>query len=218
MSKIDKKNAIKIFFSEHFNCTDSAIENQLINFSNILEKNRGESIFYEGENALYIYYIIHGSVKLYRVNEVGKIASIKVLKKGDVFADIVLFEENRYPVNAESIAHSTLLCINSKKLKEIILSNIKLTESFIILLSKRIKYLVNKIDTLELESAENRLLNYLYEKKYQSKSNEFTLDISKKEIAEIIGIRTETFSRLLKKLSVEGVVKVQSKKIILLKN
>lgn len=217
MSKIDKKDALKKFLSEHFNCTDRAVENQLIDFSNILEKNGGDSIFYEGENAYYIYYIINGSVKLYRINEEGKTASIKVLRKGEVFADIVPFEENKYPVNAESITDSMLLCINSKKLKEIILSNRDLTEGFIIMLSKRIKYLVNKIDTLELDSAENRLLSYLYEMQYKSKSNEFTLDISKKEIAEMIGVRTETFSRLLKKLSVEGILKVQSKKIILLK-
>jgi CRP/FNR family transcriptional regulator len=217
MSKIDKINAIKNFLYEHFNCRDTTIENQLANFSNIMEKKKGESIFYEGESAFFVFYIVQGTVKLYKVNEDGKVANIKVLKKGDLFADVVIFENNKYPVNAQSIDKSTLLSINSKKLKEIILSNIKLTENFIILLVKRIKYLLNKIDALELESAENRLLNYLYDKQRQNKNNEIILDMTKKEIAEIIGVRTETFSRLLKKLSTEGILKVQSKKIILLK-
>jgi len=52
---------------------------------------------------------------------------------------------------------------------------------------------------LELDNAENRLLSYLQELRNTRNGNEIILDLSKKEIAEIIGIRTETLSRLLKK-------------------
>ena len=85
------------------------------------------------------------------------------------------------------------------------------------MLSKRLKYLVNKIDGLELDNAENRLLSYLYGIAHAKKTNEIVLDLSKKDLAEIIGVRSETLSRLFKKLSLGGILKVQSKKIILLK-
>jgi CRP/FNR family transcriptional regulator len=217
MSKIDKKDIIKQFLINHFNCTDSIIESKISSNANILETEKGESIFFEGEKANFLYYIINGSIKLYRLNDEGKVANIKVVKKGEVFADIVLFDECKYPVNAVSVDQSTILCLNAKALKEIILSNRKLTESFIIMLTKRIKYLVNKIDMLELDNAENRLLSYLQELRNTRNGNEIILDLSKKEIAEIIGIRTETLSRLLKKMSNNGILKVRSKKITFLK-
>lgn len=217
MSKIDKKDIIKKFLFEHFNITDNIIENQLFHIVNIMEKEKGESIFFEGEKANYIYYVINGSVKLYRINDEGKIANIKIVKKNEIFADAVLFDEHIYPVSAESFIRSKILCFKVKELKEVILSNRKLTEGFIMMLSKRLKYLVNKIDGLELDNAENRLLSYLNGIAYAKKTNEIVLDLSKKDLAEIIGVRSETLSRLLKKLSLNGVLKVQSKKIILLK-
>lgn len=217
MSKIDKKDIIKQFLINHFNCTDSIIESKISSNANILETEKGESIFFEGEKANFLYYLINGSIKLYRLNDEGKVANIKVVKKGEVFADIVLFDECKYPVNAVSVDQSTILCLKAKVLKEIILSNRKLTESFIIMLTKRIKYLVNKIDMLELDNAENRLLSYLQELRNTRNGNEIILDLSKKEIAEIIGIRTETLSRLLKKMSNNGILKVRSKKITFLK-
>ena len=216
MSKFDKKDIIKQFLINHFHYTDNVIENKISSNANILETEKGESIFFEGEKANFLYYIINGSVKLYRLNDEGKVANIKVVKRGEVFADIVLFDECRYPVNAESLGQSNILCLRVKALKEILLGDRKLIEGFIIMLTKRIKYLVNKIDMLELDSAENRLLSYLQELRYTRNSNEIILDLSKKEIAEVIGIRTETLSRLLKKMNNKGILKVQAKKIIFL--
>jgi CRP/FNR family transcriptional regulator len=217
MSKNDKKDIIRKFLFDHFNFTDIFTENQLFNLGNIIEKEKGESIFFEGEKANYIYYVINGSVKLYKINDEGKIANIKIVKKNEIFADIVLFDENIYPVNAVSLIHSKILCLKAKELKEVILSNRKLADGFIMMLSKRLKYLVNKIDGLELDNAENRLLSYLYGIAHAKKTNEIVLDLSKKDLAEIIGVRSETLSRLFKKLSLGGILKVQSKKIILLK-
>jgi CRP/FNR family transcriptional regulator len=214
---MDKKSAVKNFLLYFLGSADNALIVLLEAISNVIEKERGQNIFFKDDPAKYVYFLLDSSVNLYRLSESGKKAIIKIVKKGEVFADIVLFGEKTYPVNAEARDNCKLLAIDAQRFKNIILSDKTLCEKFISMLIKKIKYLVNIIESIKLDDAKTRLLNYLYKKRDQSLNNTVELNMTKKSLAETLGITGETISRLLKKLSKEGLIKVDRNKIIFLK-
>ncbi|MDY6820283.1 MAG: Crp/Fnr family transcriptional regulator [Deferribacterota bacterium] len=217
MSNIVKKNYIKHFLYSFLNSKDNQLVDSLDEITSLLKKKKNSNLFFEGELAQYFYFLIDGAVRLYRVGEDGKEAHIKFVESKEIFAEVVLFEEDVYPVNAYILTDSLLLAIDRDKFREFILSNSELSKKYIYFLVKRIKYLVDKIDSLQLEDAKGRLIKYLLYLKSIQKSNTIYLNRTKKEVSEMLGIRAETLARLLKKLDDEKVIKISSNKIILLK-
>lgn len=213
---MDKISAIKMFTNCFLGNVDEDTLNLLKNISTLVKKDKKETFFLEDQEGENIYFLASGLVKLYKTNDEGKEAIIHFVKPGELFAEILLYLRNRYPVTAEAVENCTALSINSKNLYQLIKENPDISMKLIGMMAQRIKYFLNMIENLTLSDAKNRLLRYLKVLADKNKDNIVTLPVNKGDIAILLGITPETFSRLLKKLSEEKIIKVDGKKIKLL--
>ena len=71
-----------------------------------------ESLFWEGDKGLTLYILVKGNIRLFKTTPEGKEVVIKVVKPGDMFAEVVLFEQNRYPVSAVALKESLVFMIS----------------------------------------------------------------------------------------------------------
>ncbi|MBI4720538.1 MAG: cyclic nucleotide-binding domain-containing protein [Chitinivibrionia bacterium] len=71
-----------------------------------------ELLFLEGDQGASICVLARGNVQLYRSTPEGKEIVIKVVKPGELFGEVVLFEQRAYPVNAVALQDSTVLMIS----------------------------------------------------------------------------------------------------------
>jgi len=213
---MDKKSALRMFINCFLGNSDEETFKLLENISTIVKKNKKEIFFFEDQEGENIYFLATGHIKLYKTNDEGKEAIIHFVKPGELFAEILLYLRNRYPVTAEAVVDSIALAINSKRLYQLIKENPDISMKLIGMMAQRIKYFLNMIENLTLSDARNRLLRYLKLLADKNKNNMVTLPASKGDIAILLGIAPETFSRLLKKLTEENIIRVKGKEIELI--
>ena len=92
----------------------------------------------------------------------------------------------------------------SKKSIDDLLENKDFRNEFIGFLMKKQRYLAERILYLSAMDVEERFFRFLLEN--YGEKNTYTITLSKKDIASAIGTIPETMSRLIKRLSMKGII------------
>lgn len=182
----------------------------------VLDYKKGESIFFEGKEANSTYLIIDGIVKIYKIGENGKEQIIHIFGKGELFAEIALIENQTYPASAEALTFTKLVAFRREKLKELFRNDPEIMTSILGICIFRLQKLISFIESIRLRDARKRVLYFLWELSENGKINPIKLGFKKHQIALLLGITPETFSRVLKGLKEEGIITEATGKKVLL--
>ncbi len=162
-----------------------------------------EILFLEGDKGYSLYMLVQGAVQLYKTAPDGKEVVIKTIKPGEMFAEVILFTENRYPVSAVALTDSTVYMLPKHQFS-CLLENPDFRKDFIINLLDKMKFLTDQIKYLTQYDVENRL--FLFLKEHYAGEKEIKINLSKKDVAAAIGTTPETLSRILLRLKKEGLL------------
>jgi CRP/FNR family transcriptional regulator len=173
-----------------------------------------EVIFHEGDNAHSVYLLASGNIQLYKISPDGREIVIKILKPGELFAEVILFEEKKYPVNAVPLRKSQVYLLPKMQFF-CLLENHFFRNDFISMLMKKMRYLTDQIYQLTAFDVETRFWRFLEEQ--YGRREEYKITLSKKDIASAIGTVPETFSRMLFRLKKEGKASLEGMRLTLKK-
>jgi len=181
--------------------------------SAIKRVSKGKTMFEEGDAATNFYAVVHGSMKVFRINEDGSESILHVQSDGDLIAEAVLFGIKKYPASCTAIKESTLICIPKEGFVNLIMQKPKISIKFLAAYSHRLKEFVDKIESLSV-SVEKRLGDYLLNNAKELSRGKFVCDlnISKKDLASLLGTSPETISRTLNRFTKQGFISVESAK------
>ncbi len=168
------------------------------------------TLFREGEKGSALYILVTGNIQLYKTGPDGREIVIRVIKPGEIFAEVILFEKDCYPVTAVALKTSMVYTIYRKDFTSL-LKNEDFARDFFGTLMKKMRYLAQKIQYLSSHDVEDRLFLFL-EEQYGALER-IVPTISKKDIAMAIGTTPETLSRLLLRLKNEDKLFWEGKKI-----
>ena len=169
-----------------------------------------ETIFLEGNEGSRFFVLLKGRVQIYRLNPEGREVVIKVINPGEIFAEVVLFEREEYPVCAAALSDCDLLSIPGLQFK-CLLENEAFRDEFIAILMGKQRYLTERIMYLTSRDVESRFFGFLDEQ--YGRRKEYQIDISKKDISLSIGATPETLSRLIQRLSASGLITWEGKRL-----
>jgi len=178
------------------------------------EAKKKELLFLEGDKGYSLYILVQGSVQLYKTLPDGKEVAIKTVKPGEMFAEVVLFGDNTYPVTAVTLTESTLYMLPKHQFS-CLLENPEFRKDFIVNLLDKMKFLTDQMKYLTRYDVEDRLFLFL-EEQYPGEKDIKT-KLSKKDIAAAVGTTPETLSRVLLRLKKEGKLKWEGNTITLKK-
>ena len=147
-----------------------------------------------------MYLLIEGRIQLYKNSPDGKEVVIKVVQPGEVFAEVVLFEERTYPVSAAALNTSRVMMLLRHQIMAL-LAEQAFRDDFIGFLMKKQRYLTERIYYLTTHDVEDRFFRFLVEQ-YGQRA-EYTVGLSKRDIAAAIGATPESLSRLIQRLKKE---------------
>ena len=164
---------------------------------------RRQRLFGEGEPGAAIYVVATGKVRLYRTNVDGREVVIKIVGAGEVFAEVILFETERYPVSAQVLEPGLVHRVPRSDFLRL-LDGKTFRDDFIAMLMRKQRYLVGKVQELASSDVEARFRTFLREQ-YGGRDH-FAIALSKKDVAGAIGTTPETFSRLLRRLDEDGLL------------
>ncbi len=169
----------------------------------------GQWLFSQGEPSRRFYLLESGHVRLFRLSPEGAEKIIEIVSPGQTFAEALMFlNAPRYPVCAAALAPAELIGIDSQAFAAMLRES--MDTCFVVMgaLSQRLRSLVGEIDTLTLHNAKSRVARYLLAHLAEG-HDAFDLDIPKGVLASRLSVTPETFSRVIKQLSLDGVVSVR---------
>lgn len=168
-----------------------------------------ENVFHQGDKASHFYLVLKGHLKLYRTSPSGQEKVVEVMREGNTFAEALMFNNKPfYPVGTQAVSESELIAFDNNTYLKILKSNPEAGIAIMANMSIRLHHDLYEIEMLSVENAKNRLLLFLLQNIQNKNGNEgvIELDIPKRTLASLLSIQPETFSRLLKKMTKEGLI------------
>lgn len=178
-----------------------------------LLKNQAQ-IFAEGEAAQAFYFLVAGTVCLYRLSPSGDQKVIEIVAPGQTFAEAVVFLGGRYPVSASVLSGARLVEIPTHDFMQSLQASPSMALRMLAGVSHRLHQLINDVHALALETAGQRVAGYLLEQCPDGlRSGDVHIEVHKNVIASRLGVKPETFSRTLAALRGLGLIAVDGQLI-----
>ncbi|MGD8366154.1 MAG: Crp/Fnr family transcriptional regulator [Desulfobacterales bacterium] len=178
---------------------------------------RGKAVFFEGDPGDGFFVVVDGRVKIYKLSPEGKEKILHIYGPGQPFGEVPVFAGKRFPANAQALVKSRLLFFPRSGFIRLITENPSLALNMLAVLSGRLRQFTVQIENLALKEVPARLASYLvYLAKEQDAAEAVTLDISKGQLASLLGTIPETLSRIFARMSGAGLIEVEGKRIALL--
>ena len=179
-------------------------------------------IFHEGTPAVGLYILCYGAVKLYQSDRFGHDHILCIAAPGDLLGELPLDPTEPHSVSAEVVTESQLCYLPRERLLEFIQGNPLTSLRLVAALSKALSAARRKAGDLALKPAETRLAELLVHlartlpgEAARSNSTRVALGYSRREIAEMIGVSTETAIRLLGRLRRKGMIASEGREIVI---
>lgn len=154
-------------------------------------------LFREGDSGEAMYLLARGRISLHKISPEGTETVIKVLKPGEVFAEVILFEKKFYPVTAVALTEVLVFKLLRRDLLDLLRQE-DFRNDFIAMLLRKQRYLADKIQQFTSQDVSQRLRAFLLEQ--YGRKEQVQAEINKKQLAAAIGATPETLSRLLQDL------------------
>jgi len=169
----------------------------LATICSVKELKKRSFLFHEGEAGQALFLLRRGAIQLHKTAPDGSQVVIKIVQPSEVFAEVVLFERENYPVTALALTDSEVIVFPRADVHHL-LNTEGFRNDFLAMLMRKQRYLAERIVQQQAHDVEGRLHWFLKEQFGSQKT--VTLSISKKDIAAAIGTTPETLSRLILKL------------------
>ncbi len=175
---------------------------------------KGQVIFSEGDEGTGFYAITSGRVKIFKLSPEGKEQTLHMMGPGEIFGEVPVFTGHGYPAYAEAQLQCSLLYFPRSAFIELIRKDPSLSLNMLAVLSWRLRKFTALIEDLSLKEVPGRLAAYLlYLSRKSGSEDEFDLDISKGQLASLLGTIPETLSRIIGKMSRQGLISSEGSRI-----
>jgi CRP/FNR family transcriptional regulator len=197
-----------------FSYLDDPAIDELCNNKEEQSFRKGEIINHEGEKITNFKYLKSGLVKLYRRTSNGEEQVITITRPFEFVSNMSIFSEERYQYSVSALEDSVVCIVKLDFIKELFLKN----GGFAMGLLTKISMINDKIINQTLDIRQKNLVGrvafvLLYFTKEIYNSRVFDLPVSRKEIADYIGMSTANVIRTLSDFKREGIIRVFGKTI-----
>lgn len=169
---------------------------------------RGQTIFSEGDEGAGFYVIVAGRVKIFKLSPEGKEQIFHILGPGEPFGEVAVFAGEHFPAYAEALAESRVFFFPRPAFVGLLKKNPSLALNMLAVLSRRLRKFTDLVEDLSLKEVPGRLAAYLFFISERKKGKEeLELDVSKNQLASLLGTIPETLSRILARMTREGFIK-----------
>lgn len=181
---------------------------------------KGSQIISEGDESNALYIILSGKVKIVLYGEEGKEIVLSIMKEGEVFGEMALFDGEPRSASVEALEDVECFIIHGNDFRKYVKNHPIVAFNFLAHLSRRIREADKQIGGLALLDVCGRIAHTLLSVANRGKNIKekewVTIErLTHEDIASMIGSSREVISRALKKMVQEGYIKVEKKTFIL---
>ena len=174
---------------------------------------RAEMVLLEGESDANLYFISSGVVKVFKTSAEGKEQILSIVRPGESFNDVPIFDGGPNPVSAQAMGPVLLYGIKKNNMEAILRNHPKIALNVIKVLASRVRHLVLLVEDLSFKHVISRVARILFEHIGEKKGPGPRL--TQQEMAAMAGTAREVVGRSLKTLEDEGAIKLDRHRIII---
>lgn len=197
-------------------------KDELIHLANCKDSvtvKKGEVIFNEGDVMNGVYCIKEGTCKLVKMNSNGKDTIIKLITKGELLGQTSILTEEKSTLSAIAVDDMRVCFIPKNEILGFIDDNksfsLEVTKNVCQNLNDAINFAVNHTHKTVKERLAISLLEILNSAGTDNEGY-LNLQLTREEIASMVGTATESCIRLLAELKKENLIDLKGKKIKIL--
>ncbi|MEZ4388824.1 MAG: Crp/Fnr family transcriptional regulator [Candidatus Krumholzibacteriia bacterium] len=208
--------------SELFSGLDAEHLLTLGGIASLRRYDRGEILFRQDTPAAGFFVITRGRVEVYRAGGDGARRLIHLFGPQEVVGEVPVFEGGPFPATAASAAPvAEALFLPRDQFLQLGGERPEILLRMLATLSVRLRKFVGRIESLSSRSAPARLAGRLLEMAWEQggpgqAASRVVLPGTKADLARTLGMAPETFSRLLRKWSDDGIIGVSRRELVLL--
>jgi DNA-binding response OmpR family regulator len=173
-------------------------------------------LYSEGQRPVAVYFVISGKVLVRKSNEDSKEFVTNMYGKGDFFGYTAILEETSHKDTAEFLEDSELMLIPRADFLELINSSPQVAKQFIKLLTRNIMEKEESLLNLAYSSLRKKVAHGLLQVSDKFKSGDGVIELSRENLANIVGSATESIIRTLSDFKSERLIDIKGSKIVLL--
>lgn len=180
---------------------------------------KGEVIFDEGEHINGVYCIRDGVCKVSKMSSNGKDQILKLIKKGDLIGERSLVSNEASNLKAVAVNDVEVCFIPKEEIIKDLRNNPKFTMSVLNDLAAALKQSDNIVVDMAQKTVKQRLaetLIHLHDNFDEKENGALDIQLSREDLANIIGTATESAIRLLSGFKKEGLINLKGKEIFIL--
>ncbi len=175
---------------------------------------RNTEIFGENEPADFLYKVVSGCVRTYKVLSDGRRQIGAFYLRGDIFGIEFAYE---HALSAEAITDTKVVVIKRSALNARIGNNAAMARELFALTGRELQRVQDRV-LLLVKSAQERVAGFLLEMGSRISGNAIELPMSRQDIADFLGLTIETVSRTFTVLEASAAIELTTSRRIVLLN
>ena len=176
-------------------------------------------IYSEHNRPASLFYVQKGKVKTYKTNDNGKALVLGLYNEGEFLGHIALLEDCNYHETAVAMEDTVLAVISKEEFDILINNSHEISRKFIQLLAQNISENENQLLGMAYNSLRKKVADALLIlcKKYNTNNEEnFSINITRENLASIAGTATESLIRTLGDFKNENLISINESLITIL--
>jgi CheY-like chemotaxis protein/CRP-like cAMP-binding protein len=194
---------------------DTGVLQQLSDQYAVESYGRKQTLYAEGKRPRYLYVLLSGKIKAFKVHEDGKEYITDLYSAGDFIGYTAIFEDKQYDDSAVVVEEASLIQIPREEFLQMVYSDINIAAKFIRIITQNVKDKETRLLNLAYSSLRKRIAKALVDihEKFNSEHRGTLIEFSREEIAQYVGTATESLIRTLSDFKSEKLIEIKGGKI-----
>lgn len=178
---------------------------------------RGATVLRAGDRTDFVYFILAGSLRVLVSDEEGREVILSHLGPGEFFGEMGVLDDNPRSATVEAITPCELIVVSKTDFRRCLAENFDVSLYIMRSLVKRLRMADRKIESLALMDVYGRVARLLLEMAEEDGQGRRVVKgkVSRQDIARMVGASREMVSRVMKDLSLQGLIEEGDGRILL---
>jgi CRP/FNR family transcriptional regulator len=211
--------------SHHRSIFSSLSGNDLVNIEaskTCTRYKKGQVLFHEGTRPMGVFCVNSGRIKVYRLGIDGKEQIIKISASGDLLGYKALIGDQHYGLSAEALDDCVVCFIPKEDFIQLLRPGTSFYMDILRAVCEENAEMANKMTEMAQRSVRQRVAITLLMLKEtygleQDQEGDIEINLTREDLANIVGTATESLIRLLNEFKKEGLIETVGRKIRILK-
>jgi CRP-like cAMP-binding protein len=193
--------------------------------SRSIDLSSGELLFLEGDECQGFYIVERGTIRLSKApssssHAFGREQVIRLMRTGDSFNEVPVFDDGPNPVTAEAATDTTVTIVPKTQVRDLVRRSPEFAEIVIAIMAQRLRHMMALLEDIAMRDVAGRVAKILLQAQQPADGVGAGLvegqRLTQREIAEMAGTAREVVGRVLKRFEKAGAVAVSRGRVRIL--